>query len=330
MGKLKSLFDGKKGMVMAVVVGLFFAGVGSAAVLDAFGNLEGQSQVAQSVLVNGKNYSEVTSYSDELGDSAAVAGNTYESIHTLTTESEAAVPLGFSTSQCLASEDNCSSGIKGIDTSYQLVTTAFAKGNYSTKWIDTDNDGEKDAVRLIGVGEGTEDPAVVMVPLYEKDVKDVLARDHSINQTESSAYVQFMIDVDPANADSNWAQVYGDNSGNYALHIYEKEGDFVNSWNGLWPGDVADKVGKNARVVAVKAQIWNDGNNTTVKSITLGDQKFELNKNDRHSVDVATLTNSSFTMPPLPGEEFDFRITNEFDVALEPAGYKIETEVVPQ
>jgi len=73
MNKIKSLL--KRSPIAMVVAGLVIAGVVSAALLTIYGKLIGTATVEQSVLVNGKNYTEEQPYS--IGQSPAIAGNTY-------------------------------------------------------------------------------------------------------------------------------------------------------------------------------------------------------------------------------------------------------------
>ena len=100
-----------------VVAGILIAGAASAAVLTIYTTMVGTGKVEQSVAFgNGDTSKEYT-----IGDSPAIAGNTYTQDYNLKNKSETTAPIKFVTNQCIVGGGHCGDihhNEKGIETSY--------------------------------------------------------------------------------------------------------------------------------------------------------------------------------------------------------------------
>ena len=107
MNKIKGLLKGSP--VAMVIVGLLVAGVVSAAVLAIYTTMIGTGNVEQSVVFGNDD----TSKEYTIGESPAIAGNTYTQDYNLKNRSETTAPIELVTSQCIVGGGNC--GISGYD-----------------------------------------------------------------------------------------------------------------------------------------------------------------------------------------------------------------------
>jgi len=107
MNKIKNLLKGSP--IAMVVAGVLVAGIASAAILAVYVTMIGTGKVEQSVVFgNGETEKEYT-----IGESPAIAGNTYTQNYNLKNRSETTAPVKFITSQCIVGGGNC--GVSGHD-----------------------------------------------------------------------------------------------------------------------------------------------------------------------------------------------------------------------
>ena len=101
MLKITKLLKGSP--ITMIVVGLVIAGVASAALLSVYVTATGTADVEQSVVFgNGDTHKEYI-----IGESPAIAGNTYTEDYNLLNKSETTAPIEFVTNQCLVGGGYC-------------------------------------------------------------------------------------------------------------------------------------------------------------------------------------------------------------------------------
>ncbi|MFH0846316.1 MAG: hypothetical protein V1851_02895 [Patescibacteria group bacterium] len=136
MNKIKNLI--KASPVFAAVAGLLFAGVASAALLKVYTTTTGTADAKQSVTFDG--LSDVDNVYT-IGNSPAIAGNTYEDSDTLYNKSVTTAPIKFVTNQCMTGGGYCGWGEihdeDGVNTSYWSTVTL---DNKDENWVRKDND----------------------------------------------------------------------------------------------------------------------------------------------------------------------------------------------
>jgi len=136
MNKIKNLLKGSP--LAMVVAGILIAGAASAAILAVYTTMIGTGDVEQSVVFgNGDTEKEYT-----IGDSPAIAGNTYTQDYNLKNRSETTAPIKFVTSQCIVGGGNCgTSGYDepGVETSYW--STLKLENKNTSDWQPVTGDG---------------------------------------------------------------------------------------------------------------------------------------------------------------------------------------------
>jgi len=115
MKKIKNLLKGSP--VAMVIAGLLMAGVASAAILAVYTTMIGTGNVEQSVVFGNGDKSKTYT----IGESPAIAGNTYTENYNLMNRSETTSPIKFVTNQCMVGGGYCGN-VKhdepGVETSY--------------------------------------------------------------------------------------------------------------------------------------------------------------------------------------------------------------------
>ncbi len=128
MNKIKKLFKGRP--IAMVIAGVLVAGVASAAILAVYTTMVGEGDVQQSVVFgNGE-----TEKSYTIGESPAIAGNTYTQNYNLMNRSETTAPIKFVTNQCMVGGGHCPDenyDEPGVETSY-WSTVELENKNTST------------------------------------------------------------------------------------------------------------------------------------------------------------------------------------------------------
>jgi len=120
MEKIKNLLKGSP--IAMVVAGVLVAGLASAAILAVYTTMLGEGNVQQSVVFgNGDIHKDYI-----IGDSPAIAGNTYIKEYNLLNRSETTAPIKFVTNQCIVGGGHCvdfddpnfGHDEEGVETSY--------------------------------------------------------------------------------------------------------------------------------------------------------------------------------------------------------------------
>jgi len=101
MEKIKNLLKGSP--IAMVVAGVLVAGLVSAAILAVYTTMLGEGNVQQSVVFgNGEIHKDYV-----IGNSPAIAGNTYTQEYNLLNRSETTAPIKFVTNQCIVGGGHC-------------------------------------------------------------------------------------------------------------------------------------------------------------------------------------------------------------------------------
>jgi len=129
---------GKQTPIVAIVTLVAMAGIGSATLLNYYGQITGMATVEQSLLVNGQNWDEPISY--VIGASPAVAGNTYEN-GPISIENNADNPINIEF-ETVAEADYGDD--EYVDASDAVTTTYFAKLELDNKDADWEPISEDD------------------------------------------------------------------------------------------------------------------------------------------------------------------------------------------
>ena len=352
MKKIKNLLKGSP--VAMVVAGILIAGVASAALLTYYGVLKGKAEVWQSVLVNGQGIKtgslEITY---DIGDSPAIAGNTYTSLNTLENRADVPAKVKFETTQCVADSGWCNHpGHKeeGITTTYWKVP--------DTSGININGvieEGEWDGAETIPVAGNTGTVKVIATQDYLYvlfDIEDstdaragqTYGNDQigiNINPTDGAPWglpcdIKFQFGADP----NAWG---GESSGT------------IDGWATQWVIDGVQQqelpstlelnttyTGDGRKIVECKIPLETIGPmlGDTLKiggAIDVGDQNSyvyptglnwsEVNSYTALAVGKGISENTPFTIKP--GETVNFAIVNEFAIDLKPDTYTIITNVVP-
>ena len=175
MKKLTSLF--KASPIAMVVAGLMVAGVASAALLTVYVTMTGTADVQQSVVFeNGDNGDTEKTYT--IGDSLAVAGNTYTQDYNLLNRSVTTAPIKFVTKYNMPSRDGYWRGSEeGIETSYW--STVVLENKDTSNWQPITTDGIQGTLtyKLVGPAFDYEFEATGLTPgeyslIYYADRQD--------------------------------------------------------------------------------------------------------------------------------------------------------------
>lgn len=137
---MKKLFKLLKGSPIAMIVaGVLIAGIASAALLTVYVTMLGEGNVEQSVVFGNGDIDKTYT----IGDSPAIAGNTYTQDYNLMNKSETTAPIKFVTNQCIVGGGHCSDtdhNEDGVETSYW---STLVLENKNTDWEIQDADGIK-------------------------------------------------------------------------------------------------------------------------------------------------------------------------------------------
>jgi len=121
-----------------VVAGVLVAGVASAAVLAVYTTMIGQGTVKQAVVFGNDD----TSKEYTIGESSAIAGNTYTQNYNLKNKSETTAPVKFVTNQCIVGGGHCGDSNHdepGVETSYWSTLKLENKDTSNWQPITNDN-----------------------------------------------------------------------------------------------------------------------------------------------------------------------------------------------
>ncbi|MCF7835783.1 MAG: hypothetical protein K9M15_01545 [Candidatus Marinimicrobia bacterium] len=306
--------------VAMIVAGLMVAGVASAALLTVYVTMNGTADVEQSVVFgNGdveKDYI--------IGNSPAIAGNTYTENYNLKNKSVTTAPVKFVTNQCKVGGGHCndeSNNEEGVETSYWSTVELSQKD--TTTWQV-----------ITGGGEGTLNYELVSNTFnYEFDATGLDA-----NTEYSLVYY-----ADKQDRFENWggdapgaliAEFTTDSDGVIAFTEGSKnlkmDLPHTDDWNGSADANYCgNNNGFDSYDLCRGAKIWlvhssdYDAIAKTVSWDNFGDYLYET---DLIAYDDANAGGEALWL----GEGMlNFWVKNVLNIALEPGDYKVTTKVVP-
>ncbi len=294
-----------------VVAGILIAGVASAALLTYYGVLKGKAEVWQSVLVNGKGIKtgslEITY---DIGDSPAIAGNTYTSLNTLENRADVPAKVKFVTTQCVADSNACS--WTGHDE--DGITTTYLMG---TEGINFDNEN-------LYMSFDVEESEETFLLVYMDTKEGGTIYDYGNTGTEIRA--DYMI-VDPAANDNLFGGWY------LGKWLREEEDDYEG-----WSEPFSEKPQYWICEGFEATETRTDGVTHYEFKIPLEciefDAGYGLSLLQQTGAEVGSWSDALEKIPDggitlQPKETMGFAIVNEFAIDLKPDTYTIITNVVP-
>lgn len=311
MNKIKNLLKGSP--IAMVVVGLLVAGVASAALLAVYTTMIGEGPVEQSVVFgNGETHQDYT-----IGESSAIAGNTYTQEYNLLNRSETTAPIKFITSQCIVGGGSC--GVSeydegGVETSYWSTVELRAKN--PADWT------------VVGDAKGTLTYNLVSPTFeYEFEATGLTVGSYSLiyYADKQDRFVEWGGD----NPGALIAEFTTDDEGNIS-----EEGSqnlamnlpHANDWNGSAEANYCDEDGYD---LCRGAKIWlvpSISYDVSGKKLIGWNPESYLFETDLITYDDTANDGEALY---LGTGMLNFFVKNVLDVALVPGVYKVKTEVVP-
>lgn len=308
----------KRSPIAMVVAGVLVAGIASAAILAVYITMMGTGNVEQSVVFgNGDTEKTYT-----IGDSPAIAGNTYTQNYNLLNRSETTAPVRFVTSQCIVGGGNCGvSGYDepGVETSYW--STVELENKDTSSWEANTGDGIKGTLTY-----------ELAAPTFNYEFE---ATGLTLNTGYSLIYY-----ADRQDRFVDWG---GDNPGALiATFTTDSNGDIlattgsknlamnlphVDDWNGT--ADANYCTDPDNYDLCRGAKIWlvpSTSYDTTGKKLNGWNPTTYLFETDLITYDD---TDTDGVALKLGKGMLNFFVKNELAINLAPGEYKVKTEVVP-
>ena len=326
MKKMKTFF--KASPIAMVVAGLMVAGVASAALLTVYVTMTGTADVQQSVVFeNGDNGDTEKTYT--IGDSLAVAGNTYTQDYNLLNRSVTTAPIKFVTKYNMPSRDGYwRDSEAGIDTSYW--STVVLENKDTSNWQPITTDGIQGTLtyKLVGPKFDYEFEASGLTPgesyslIYYADKQN---RFVNFGGDNPGALIATAV-ADAASGDYVGGNISIEGSENLAMNL-----PHADDWNGTSEANycISKNEGGTGDMYNLcrGAKIWlvpsGDYDGEKVSWISKGSYLYET--------DLITYSDSDKGGETLwLGEgKLNFFVKNILDLALVPGEYKVKTEIVP-
>lgn len=316
--KMKKLIKLLKASPIAMVaVGLLVAGAASAALLTLYGTMKGTADVKQSVVFgNGDTEKTYT-----IGNSPAVAGNTYTQTYNLLNRSVTTAPISFVTNQCVKGNRKCDgSGYEeeGINTSYWSTVELSTKN--TTDWTITDTSKATLTYELMSSKFNYEFEATGLVAdesyslIYYADESDRFENWGGANPGKLIATLT-------ADSDGN---ISAEGSKNLGINLPHS-----NDWNSTADANYCNNTeGDNynlcrgAKIWLVPSEYYNSSEKTVVSWTNADSYLFETD------LIVYTDTDADSYLWLSEGQ-LNFFVKNVLDLALVPQEYEVKTEIVP-
>ena len=315
MKKIKSLF--KASPAVMVVAGLAVASVASAALLSVYVTATGTADVEQSVVFgNGDTHKDYI-----IGDSPAIAGNTYTEDYNLKNKSVTTAPIKLATNQCMVGGGLCGgmgNDEDGVDTSYWSSVELSTKN--TTTWMVT--------------------PVSKAVVTYELVSADFNYELEANGLTADGEY-SLIYYADKQDRFTNWG---GDNPGALIANVTADGAGLISvtgskdlgmnlphadDWNGSADANYCTNADnyelcRGAKVWLVPAGDYDE----TTKQVNWANASTYLFETDLIAYDDYNPGTGHEAL--FLGEgQLNFFIKNVLDVALAPGEYKVKTEVNP-
>ncbi|MCK5285864.1 MAG: hypothetical protein KAJ58_01405 [Candidatus Pacebacteria bacterium] len=313
MEKIKNLV--KASPVLMAVLGLFVAGIASAALLSVYVTATGTADVQQSVTFGDDSISKTY----VIGNSPAIAGNTYTKDYNLKNKSVTTAPIQFATNQCMVGGGHCNDedyNEDGLETSYWSSVDLVQKD--TDTWEALENDVTATVTYELASAEFN----------YELEAE-------GLDSGENYSLIYY---ADKQDRFENWG---GDNPGALIVEVEaDEDGNIsvtgtkelsmnlphIDDWNGSADADYCDNEENDNYNLCRGAKIWlvlsSDYDGGEVSWVNYDSYLYET--------DLITYDDTDGGMPLNMFEgKLNFFIKNIFDIAAAPGEYKVKTEVQP-
>ncbi len=304
----------KASPIAMIVAGVLIAGVASAALLSVYGNMLGTADVQQSVKFgNGDTEKTYT-----IGDSPAIAGNTYTQDYNLRNDSDTTAPIKFATQYKVTGVHGWWNSEEGVETSYwstldlstkntsNWTTTGIAGGTLTYNLVSNVFEYEFEAEGLNGGGDYS--------LIYYADRQDRFNNPGGDNP--GALIAEFT-------ADEN-GEISEQGTKNLGMDL-----PHPNDWNGTADADYCKKAnGYDDYELCRGAKIWlvpSSDYNKNTKQVNWSNMNDYLYETDLITYDDV---NNGEALHLGTGR-LNFFVKTVFDVALQPGEYKVKTEVQP-
>jgi len=316
INKIKALIKGSS--IAMIVAGVLIAGVASAALLTVYTTMSGEGAVNQSVKFGNGDIAKTY----DIGNSPAIAGNTYTQDYNLENSSETTAPIKFVTNQCIVGGGHCndsSNDEAGVETSYWSTLELTQKN--TENWQPLENGATGILTYKLVSGEFE----------YEFEAKGLDEGDYSL-----------IYYADKQDRFVNWG---GDNPGALiATFTADESGDILattghknlamnlphaNDWNGSPEANYCVNDQNDNYELCRGAKIWlvpSGDYNSSDKTVSWANYTTYLYETDLITYDDSDTDGEALYL----GEgTLNFFVKNVLDVALAPGDYKVKTEVQP-
>jgi hypothetical protein len=312
--KIKKFVTGST--IGMVVAGLLVAGVASAALLTVYTTMLGEGDVEQSVKFGNGDIAKTYT----IGNSPAIAGNTYTQNYNLENSSETTAPIRFVTNQCIVGGGYCGATYHdepGVETSYWSTLELTQKdknwdpdpkgatGTLTYELVASKFNYEFEAE---GLDEGGEYSLI-----YYADKQD---RFENFGGDNPGALIAEFTADDKGN-------ISAEGSKNLGMDLPHPE-----DWNGSSEANYCDNEEDDDYELCRGAKIWlvptNDYNGT--------DKVVDWNNMDSYlyETDLITYDDIDNGEALYLGEGIlNFFVKNVLDIALAPGDYEVSTKIKP-
>ena len=318
MSKIKSFFKEGSSVTLLVALGLLVAGGASAALISVYVTMNGSGDVDQSVVFGDDSIEK--SYT--IGNSPAIAGNTYTQNYNLKNRSVTTAPVKFQTNQCIVGGGACGydkHDEEGVETSYWSSVELRRKDN---NW-------------------GVIDPNTTAMLSYEL-AAEKFNYEFEANGLEAGNDYSLIYYADYSYREDNWG---GDNPGALiAEFTADQKGNIsetgsknlkmnlphADDWNSSQEANYCDSDGyelcRGAKVWLVPSKYYDSDDNK------LDTDNWNSYRSDiLFETDLITYddTDTDGVALNLGEGQLNFFVKNELNVALQPGEYKVDTKVLP-
>jgi hypothetical protein len=318
MNKIKNLL--KRSPITMVIAGVLVAGVASAAVLAVYVTMVGTGDVLQAVVFGNDD----TTKEYTIGESPAIAGNTYTETYNLKNRSETTAPVKFVTNQCIVGGGHCGDtnhDEPGVETSY-WSTLELENKNTSTWQPITDSTKGTLTYELVSSAFNYKFEATGLAAeteyflIYYADRQDRFVNWGGDNP--GALIATFTTD-----SNGNILETAG--SQNLAMNL-----PHADDWNGVADPDYCDNHNTYDDYDLCRgAKIWlvpSGDYNATEKTVSWANYTSYLYETDLITYDDSDTDGEALY---LGTGLLNFFVKNVLAVNLAPGEYKVKTEVLP-
>ncbi len=311
----------KASPIAMVVAGLLVAGVASAALLSVYTTMLGTGNVEQSVKFGNGDIEKTYT----IGDSPAIAGNTYTQDYNLKNSSDTTAPIKFVTNQCIVGGGHCndtSHDEEGVETTYW--STVKLENKDSSDWSIKDSDDMEGTLTYNLVSNVFEYEFEAQGLEHEDDYSLVYYADRQDR----------FDDYGGDNPGALIAEFTTDDEGSISEEGTKNLGmdlPHPDDWNGTSDADYCNnnegdnyELCRGAKIWLVPSDDYNEVLNK-VRDASWGNMSKFLFETDLITYDDINNGEALY----LGTGQLNFFAKTVFDVATQPGTYKVNTEVQP-